>query len=75
MNGALGLLIGLQLRGWLRYLVRSLRTVKGALLALVGAAVFVPWILTILFAPRRAAAGSARTCATPGRRFCCCTVS
>ena len=29
MNGALGLLIGLQLRGWLRYLVRSLRTRQG----------------------------------------------
>ncbi|HEY7312991.1 MAG TPA: putative ABC exporter domain-containing protein [Gemmataceae bacterium] len=53
MNRALWLLIGLQLRGWLRYLLRSLRTVKGALLALVGAAVFVPWVMTILFAQDR----------------------
>lgn len=53
MNGALGLLIGLQLRGWLRYLLRSLRSVKGALLALVGAAVFFPWLMAVLFAPRQ----------------------
>lgn len=53
MNGALWLLIGLQLRGWLRYLLRSLRTVKGALLALVGATVFVPWVATILLTPRQ----------------------
>lgn len=52
MNGALGLLIGLQLRGWLRYLLRSLRSVKGALLALVGAAVVFPWLMAVLFAPR-----------------------
>jgi hypothetical protein len=53
MNGALWLLVGLQLRGWLRYLLRSLGSVKGALLAIVGAMVFVPWLLTILFGPRQ----------------------
>lgn len=52
MNAALWLLIGLQVRGWLRYLLRSLRTVKGALLALVGLAVFVPWLFFLIFAPR-----------------------
>jgi hypothetical protein len=57
MNGALWLLVGLQLRGWLRYLLRSLGSIKGALLALVGAMVFVPWLLTILFAPRQAGGG------------------
>ncbi|HEY7423183.1 MAG TPA: putative ABC exporter domain-containing protein [Gemmataceae bacterium] len=53
MNGALWLLIGLHMRGWLRYLLRSLRTVKGALLALIGAAVFVPWVLAVLLTPRQ----------------------
>jgi len=53
MNGALWLLIGLQMRGWLRYLLRSLRTLKGALLGLVGATVFSLWMLAIVFAPRQ----------------------
>jgi hypothetical protein len=53
MNDALWLLIGLQVRGWLRYLLRSLRTVKGAVLGLVGATVFFFWMLAILFAPRQ----------------------
>jgi hypothetical protein len=53
MNGALWLLIGLHLRGWFRYLLRSLRTVKGALLALIGAAVFVPWMAAVVLAPRQ----------------------
>lgn len=52
MNSALWLLIGLQMRGWLRYLLRSLRTLKGALLALVGVAVFVPWLLALILMPR-----------------------
>lgn len=52
MNAALWLLIGLQVRGWLRYLLRSLRTLRGALLALVGLAVFVLWLLAILLTPR-----------------------
>ncbi|HTU19382.1 MAG TPA: putative ABC exporter domain-containing protein [Gemmataceae bacterium] len=52
MNTALWLLIGLQMRGWLRYLLRSLRTLKGALLALVGLAVFVPWLLAVVLTPR-----------------------
>jgi hypothetical protein len=53
MNSALWLLIRLQLGGWLRYLLRSLRTIKGAVLALVGFAVFVPWLAAIAFAPRQ----------------------
>jgi hypothetical protein len=53
MNPALGLLIRFQLRGWLRYLTRSMRTVKGALLALVGLAVLVPWIAAVIWAPRQ----------------------
>jgi ABC-2 type transport system permease protein len=48
VNNALWLLIGLQMGGWLRYLGRSLRTVKGVLLALVGVAVFLPWLLSPL---------------------------
>jgi Putative ABC exporter len=56
MNRALWLLLGLQLRGWLRYLGRSLRTVKGALLALVGACVFFPWVLSVLLT-RQASGG------------------
>jgi hypothetical protein len=59
MNGALWLLIGLQLRGWLRYLIRSLGTVKGALLALVGLAVFLPWMASVLFLPRQGGSWSA----------------
>jgi hypothetical protein len=51
MNRALWLLLGLQMRGWLRFLARRVRTLKGALLALVGLAVFVPWLLTLLLAP------------------------
>jgi hypothetical protein len=51
VNRALWLLIGLQLRGWLRYLVRSLLTLKGALLALVGVMVFIPWLASVLLLP------------------------
>ncbi len=51
MTPALWLLLGLQLKGWLRYFFRNLRTVKGALLALLGLGVFLPWILTLLLAP------------------------
>src|SRR5437763_1939581 len=51
MPDALWLLLGLQLRGWLRYLGRSLRTVRGALLAVVGLTVFVSWLLMLLVRP------------------------
>jgi hypothetical protein len=50
LNSSLWLLVGLQLRGWLRYGLRSLQTIKGALLALVGVAVMIPWILSVLIA-------------------------
>ena len=36
MNRALWLLMGLQLRGWFRFLGKNLRTVRGVLLAMVG---------------------------------------
>ncbi len=51
MNQALWLLLRLQLLGWLRYLGRSMKTVRGALLMLVGLAVFLPWILAVLHLP------------------------
>jgi len=51
MNPALLILLGLQLKGWVRYFFRNLRTVKGALLALVGLAVLLPWFLSLLFLP------------------------
>lgn len=52
MGGALWLLIGLHAKGWLRFLLRSLRTLKGALLAIVGMLVFLPWLMArLLSAP------------------------
>jgi Putative ABC exporter len=51
VNRALVLLIVLQLRGWLRYLGRNLRTVRGALTALLGGVFFGMWMLTVLVAP------------------------
>ena len=48
MDRALWLLIGLQLRGRARAVGRSLRTVKGLLLALVGLFFFVPWLILIV---------------------------
>src|SRR4051812_23990662 len=48
MSGALWLLLGLQLRGWGRYLTSSLKTVRGAVLALIGLMVFVPWLMTVI---------------------------
>jgi hypothetical protein len=52
VNRALWLLIGLQLRAWPRFFYRSLATVKGALLAIVGAGVFIPWLAAMLYLPR-----------------------
>lgn len=48
MSQALWLLLRLQLGGWIRYLGVNLRTIRGALLALVGLAVFVPWLFAVL---------------------------
>ncbi|MFO0926624.1 MAG: putative ABC exporter domain-containing protein [Gemmataceae bacterium] len=50
MSGALWVLLGLQMRGWLRYLGRSLTTVRGVLLALLGMIVFVPWLISLAVA-------------------------
>jgi hypothetical protein len=54
MSRALWLLLWLQMRGWLRYISRSLRTVRGALLAAVGGGVFAVWLLAVLVAPAEA---------------------
>ena len=56
MNSALWQLLGLQCRGWIRKVWRSLRTFKGALLVVLGLVVFVPWLLSLLLAPQEAAA-------------------
>jgi hypothetical protein len=47
---SLWLLIGLQVWGWLRFLLRGLRTVKGAALAVLGVLVFLPWLGSLLLA-------------------------
>jgi hypothetical protein len=46
MDRALWLLMRLRLRGWLRRLGRSLASVRGVLLVVVGALVFLPWVLS-----------------------------
>jgi hypothetical protein len=51
LNRALWLLLGLQMRGWLRHLCRGMRTVRGTLLVLIGLAVFLPWLLAVLSFP------------------------
>lgn len=56
MDPALRLLLKLRMRGRLRRIVRSLGTVKGAVLALVGAIVFVPWVISMLVMPTTAGA-------------------
>jgi hypothetical protein len=58
--------MGLQLRGWLRYGLRSLQTVKGALLALVGVAVMVPWIVSVVVTRADAAGYPPETIRTYG---------
>lgn len=67
MPRALWLLIWLQLSGWLRYVFLNLTTVKGATLALLGLAVFIPWLLGALLAPARSGMDPAqlRTFAPP----------
>src|SRR5262245_25448668 len=54
MNGALWLLLWLQLRGRVRYLARNLQTLRGALLAVVGASVVGMWLLAVLVTPTEA---------------------
>jgi hypothetical protein len=51
MHQALFLLMRLQLRGWFRGLRRTLGTVKGALLAAVGAFVMFSWLVSALLTP------------------------
>jgi Putative ABC exporter len=52
VTAALWMLIGLQIKGWGRYFVRNLGTVKGALFALVGMLVFGFWLSAMLFGNR-----------------------
>ncbi len=52
MNRALWLLLGLQMRGWLRSLTRRLATVRGAVLALVGLAAFLLWLTSVFLIKR-----------------------
>ena len=52
MNRALWLLLGLQMRGWLRSLTRRLGTVRGAVMALVGLAAFVLWLTSVFLLKR-----------------------
>lgn len=54
MNSSLFLLIFLQLRGWLRFLGRSIRTVRGAITALLGGCTFGLWLVTCLVPSREA---------------------
>lgn len=54
MPKALWLLIGLQSKGWLRKVGRSLRTVHGALLALFGLLILVPWFLSVILTSQEA---------------------
>ena len=52
MNRALWLLLGLQMRGWLRSLTRRLATVRGAVLALVGLGAFLLWLSSVFLIKR-----------------------
>lgn len=51
MHRALLLLMTLQLWGWLRFLGRSLRSVKGIILVLMGGSVFLLWLLMLTMKP------------------------
>lgn len=51
MPKSLWLLIGLQCKGWGRSLLRSLKTVKGAITVAVGFLIFVPWIVSVFLVP------------------------
>jgi hypothetical protein len=59
-------LIGLQLRGWVRYLGRNLRTVRGAVTALIGGGFFALWLTAVLLSP---GGGGARVDPDALRRF------
>jgi hypothetical protein len=52
VDRSLWLLLALRARAWARGWVRKIRSLKGALLALVGSLVFLPWLITAVFAPR-----------------------
>ena len=52
MDRALWLLLGLRLKAWFRRFGRSLRTVKGISLTVVGLFVFLPWMASVFMAGR-----------------------
>ena len=54
LDPALGLLIRLRAKGWLRRARRAVATPKGAVLTVLGLVFFLPSILGIFFAPRKA---------------------
>lgn len=58
MDRALWFLLWLRFRGWLRRLARELYTVRGALLAILGALFLVPclslWVLSVFLRPQQA---------------------
>ena len=51
MDRSLFLLLRLRAWAWLRRLGRNLRTLKGALLGLVGSLLFAPMLIASIFAP------------------------
>jgi hypothetical protein len=51
VSRGLVLLIGLQMRGWGRFLGRNLRTVRGAVTALIGGGFFALWLTAVLLSP------------------------
>jgi hypothetical protein len=57
VNRALWLLIGLQLHGWVRFFLRGLLTLRGALLGILGATCFSMWLVSVVFVNRVKAAG------------------
>ena len=52
MDRSLWILLTLKLNAWLRRWSRSVRSLKGLLLAVVGSLVFVPSLIAILFTPK-----------------------
>jgi hypothetical protein len=51
VSAALWLLLALQIKGWFRFLGRNLRTVKGALTALLGLGAFALWLTSVVLTP------------------------
>jgi hypothetical protein len=54
MHRALWLLMGLQLRGWLRFAKRNVSSVRGVVYLIVGLFFFFLWLFSLLFSPSAA---------------------